>query len=184
MARMADEHNCAQSQQDDSAAMSDVHQLEERLRVWETIASYMVQVIPRLKEEMALVTTMTERAVMDLAAHLRVFVSVHTGLNEERGRESLSHIVTALQFQDLTRQRLERVSGILDEVGQHLKLLLAIKPNGHADSLLLHKETIERHFTALTAWWNDTKVASESTNHSLGAEQGKREDESGAVTLF
>lgn len=184
MARMADEDNCAKSQQGDSAAIGESHQLQELLRVWKTIASYTVQVIPRLKEEMASVTTMTERAVMDLATQLPMFASVSTDRDEERRKESLSHIVTALQFQDLTRQRLERVSGVLDEVGQHLKMLLAVKSNGQVISPPLDKETIEQRFTTLMARWNNTEASIEETNHSLAVESWKREDESGSVTLF
>jgi chemotaxis regulatin CheY-phosphate phosphatase CheZ len=177
---MTDEDNEVWNEGEEPAVVVENRQLREQLRGWETVASAIIQVIPLLKEEMSAVIHMTEGAVMDLAAHLRVLASRWRG--EDDRAATLSHIVTALQFQDITRQRLERVGRLLEEVGSHLKKLLEMGARSSAVPSL--EEEKERHVVALMARWGETTAARGWDRRSVAGMPSDGEEEAGSVTLF
>lgn len=179
---MTDEDNEVGNEGEEPAVIAENRQLREQLRAWKTVASAIVQVIPLLKEEMSAVTQMTEGAAMDLAAHLPVLASLGTGEGDRAA--SLSHIVTALQFQDVTRQRLERVGGLLQEVGDHLKKLLESGAKRGSAVSSLEQEEQEKHVVALTARWSEATAARGWDRRSVDGIPSEGEEEAGSVTLF
>ncbi|MCP9463786.1 MAG: hypothetical protein NNA25_03205 [Nitrospira sp.] len=179
---MTNEDNEVWNEGEELPVVAENRQLREQLRAWKTVASAIVQVIPLLKEEMSAVTQMTEGAAMDLAAHLRVLASLGTGEGDRAA--SLSHIVTALQFQDVTRQRLERVGGLLQEMGDHLKKLLESGAKRSSAVSSLEQEEQEKHVVALTARWSEATAARGWDRRSVDGIPSEGEEEAGSVTLF
>jgi hypothetical protein len=98
--------------------------LQEHLQAWEAFGSEAVRLIPVLKAHMTAVTSETEGAVMELMVHLRRLSSANERGAIPEQSASLSQVVMALQFQDMTRQKLEHVGVALDQLKQHLHALL------------------------------------------------------------
>jgi chemotaxis regulatin CheY-phosphate phosphatase CheZ len=100
------------------------HLLQEHQQEWEAFAARAVQIIPALKAQMNAVACETERAAMELAVNLRM-LSASDGMTTPHERAaSLSKVVMAMQFQDMTRQKLEHVCLALDQLKCHLQVLL------------------------------------------------------------
>ena len=107
----------------DSAA-SELVSLKAHQQAWEAFAAGAVHLIPVLKKQMEAVTQQTERAVMDLMAHINVLTSSATLSRSTDASANLSKIVMAMQFQDVTQQKLEHVAQALDQWQKHLQALL------------------------------------------------------------
>lgn len=116
-------------------------------QAWETFAACAVRLIPVLKAQMNAVTEETERAAMDLLMHLRVLASQDAGASAEDKSESLSKVVMAMQFQDITRQRLEHVGQALDQWSRHLQALMRGPQDEAAKEEIAALEQIERNYT-------------------------------------
>ncbi|MFN3682189.1 MAG: hypothetical protein ACK4VP_09135 [Nitrospira sp.] len=166
---------------EEPAVVAENRQLYEQLRAWETVALAIVQVIPLVKEEMSIVMRMTEGAAMDLGMHLRVLAS--QGRGEADRAASLSQIVTALQFQDITRQRLERVGRLLEEVGDYLKKLLEIRAKRSSAVPLPEEMEKERQVVALTARWSQATAVCGWDQRFVDGMPSDGEG-AGSVTLF
>ncbi len=100
--------------------------LLEHQRAWETFASDAIHTIPVLKAQMTAVTQETERAAMELLLHLRMLASSEGAASSKDDSVSLSKVMMAMQFQDITRQKLEHVGLALDRLKAHLQALMKL----------------------------------------------------------
>ncbi len=120
---------------------------EAHRRAWESFGSDAVQIIPILKAHMAAVTQETERAAMELMGYLQVLASSSAALTATDKAASLSKVVMAMQFQDITRQKLEHVGSALDKLQQHAQVLLEGPENPKAQQEIAALQQMERSYT-------------------------------------
>ena len=117
------------------------------LQAWETFAACAVRLIPVLKAQMKAVTEETERSATELLIHLRVLASPDTLTTAEDKSASLSKVVIAMQFQDITRQKLEHVGEALDQWNRHLQALMRGPQDEGAQCAMAALELIEQTYT-------------------------------------
>lgn len=141
-----DESNSARAS-DADGSNGEMNELREHQRAWEAFAGCAVRLIPVLNAQMASVTGETERAAMELLIHLRVLASSEAGVGKDEKAASLSRVVMAMQFQDITRQKLEHVGQALDQLNTQLKALLKGPPNEEAKAHLAVLQQIELNYT-------------------------------------
>ena len=130
----------------EAAAVGDV-QGEAQRRAWESFGGDAVQIIPILKAHMAAVTQETERAAMELMGHLQVLGSSSEAITAAARSASLSQVVMAMQFQDITRQKLEHVGLALDQLQKHMQALLKGPLNPEAQQEVAALQRMERNYT-------------------------------------
>lgn len=159
--------------------------LQEHQRAWETFGTDAVQLIPILKAQMAAVTQETERAALELMMHLQVLAS-HTAENTSKTKAvSLSQVVSSMQFQDITRQKLEHVSLALDQFTHHLQALMKGPLNEEAKREIAALEKIEKQYTM-----EEERRVHQATLSPEGPEYGEpvptslSEEGNDTVTLF
>lgn len=129
--------------------------LLEQQRAWETFAIEAIRTIPVLKAQMTAVTQETERAALELVLHLRMLGSSEASVPPKGdaeallkgGSANLSKVVMAMQFQDITRQKLEHVGLALDRLRAHLQVLLKGPGDEEAKKEIAALELIEQHYT-------------------------------------
>lgn len=124
-----------------------IQMLREHQQAWEVFGSKVVHLIPVLKAHMSGVTQETERAALELMMSLRVLMSLNIEGVSKDASASLSKAVTAMQFQDITRQKLEHVCVALDQFDKHVHALL--KGPGHegAKQEIAALENLEEKYT-------------------------------------
>ena len=103
--------------------------------------------IPILKRQMEAVTQQTERAVMDLMVHIRGLTSPATASRPTETSPNLSKIVMAMQFQDITRQKLEHVTQAMDQWQKHLQALLKGPQDESAKQEIAALQRLEESYT-------------------------------------
>lgn len=96
---------------------------------------------------MTAVTQETERAAMELMGHLQVLASSSETITPKERTTSLSKVVMAMQFQDITRQKLEHVSFALDQLQKHVQALLKGPHNQEAQQEIAALQRVERSYT-------------------------------------
>ncbi|MBX3325116.1 MAG: hypothetical protein KF682_04375 [Nitrospira sp.] len=121
--------------------------LQEQQQAWEAFAVEAVRIIPVLKAQMTAVTCETERATMELMVHLRMLSHAGGALMTGEQSTSLSKVVMAMQFQDMTRQKLEHVGMALDQLKSHLQALLKGPRDEDAKKEIAALQEIERIYT-------------------------------------
>jgi hypothetical protein len=121
--------------------------LQTHQRAWEAFAGCAVRLIPVLKAQLVSVTGETERSAMELLVHLRVLASSEAATSEAERAASLSKVVMAMQFQDITRQKLEHVGQALDQWNTHLQALLKGPQDEEAKREIAALQRIEQHYT-------------------------------------
>lgn len=121
--------------------------LQDHQRAWEAFARCAVRLIPVLKAQMASVTGETERSALELLMNLRVLASSEAHASDAEKATSLSKVVMAMQFQDITRQRLEHVGQALDQWSTHLQALLRGPLDDDAKRHLAELERVEHMYT-------------------------------------
>lgn len=121
--------------------------LQDHQRAWETFAGSAMRLIPVLKAQMVSVTGDTERSAMELLVHLRVLASSEATTSEAERAASLSKVVMAMQFQDITRQKLEHVGQALDQWNTHLQALLKGPYDEEAKREIAALQRIEQNYT-------------------------------------
>lgn len=126
---------------------SELDLLREHRQAWEDFAVRAMRLIPVLKAQMAGVAEETERAAMDLMLHLRVLASAGAGGVSDSHSGSVAKIVTAMQFQDITRQKLEHVGQALDQWSSHLQALMKGPQDALAKQRIAALQQIEQHYT-------------------------------------
>ncbi|MDX2252737.1 MAG: hypothetical protein NW202_10650 [Nitrospira sp.] len=147
MTRMLGDESHSARGSDADGSNGEVEELREHQRAWEEFASCAVRLIPVLNAQMASVTGETERAAMELLIHLRALASSEAGLNKEERAASLSKVVMAMQFQDITRQKLEHVGQALNQLMIQLRALLKGPQNEEAKAQLAVLQQIELNYT-------------------------------------
>lgn len=121
--------------------------LREHRQAWEDFAVCAMRLIPVLKGQMTAVAEETERAAMDLMLHLRVLASSGAGAVADGQSGSIAKIVMAMQFQDITRQKLEHVGQALDQWSSHLHALMKGPHDADAKQHIAALQQIEQHYT-------------------------------------
>jgi chemotaxis regulatin CheY-phosphate phosphatase CheZ len=121
--------------------------LQAHQQAWESFGGEAVQVIPILKAQMAAVTQETERAAMELMGHLQVMASSSEAITANDRAASLSKAVMAMQFQDITRQKLEHVGLALDQIQKHIQALLKGPHSQEAREEIDAIQRVERSYT-------------------------------------
>lgn len=96
---------------------------------------------------MTAVTTETERAAIELMVHLRRLCASDDILTPQNKAASLSKIVMAMQFQDMTRQKLEHVGLALDQLRSHMQVLLKGPPDEDARKEIAALLQVEHMYT-------------------------------------
>ncbi len=180
---MAVDTDVLRGDSNDSADADELRRLRAHQRAWRTIASCAVRLIPILNEEMAAVTRMTERAAMELGAHLQALASMDGAVHQQERAASVSKIVMALQFQDIVGQKLNHVGKALDEWRGHMEELLDATQGERAADRLADVETIERNLVAMEARCSDVsafKIADQEPTADRVESPGTTE----SVTLF
>ncbi len=116
-------------------------------QAWESFGTEAVQIIPILQAQMASVTHETERAAMELMGHLQVLGSSSETITAKDRSASLSQVVMAMQFQDITRQKLEHVGSALDQLRNHMQALLKGPLNPDAQREIATLQQVARSYT-------------------------------------
>ncbi len=116
-------------------------------QAWNTFADGAVRMIPALKAQMTAVTAETEHAAVELLVQLQALAAGAEGMTSTARTEIMSKVVIAMQFQDITRQKLEHVCLALDQFKRHL-LILKDGPLTEATAQeLVGLERIEHNYT-------------------------------------
>ena len=121
--------------------------LQAHQQAWESFGGDAVQLIPILKAHMAAVTQETERAAMELMGHLQILASSSATITAKDRAVSLSKAVMAMQFQDITRQKLDHVGLALDQLQKHVQALLKGPHNQEAKQEIASLQRVERSYT-------------------------------------
>lgn len=121
--------------------------LHAHQQAWESFGVDAVQLIPILKAHMVAVTQETERAAMELMGHLQVLGSSSEAITAKDRAASLAKVVMAMQFQDITRQKLEHVGLALDQLQKHMQALLKGPLNPKAQEEIAALQRVERSYT-------------------------------------
>jgi uncharacterized iron-regulated protein len=96
---------------------------------------------------MTAVTRETERAAMELMGHLQVLASASETITAKDRAASLSKAVMAMQFQDITRQKLEHVGSALDQLQKHMQALLKGPLTPQAQQEIAALQRVQRSYT-------------------------------------
>jgi methyl-accepting chemotaxis protein len=121
--------------------------LQAHQQAWESFGAEAVQMIPILQAQMVSVTHETERAAMELMGHLQVLGSSSETITAKERSASLSQVVMAMQFQDITRQKLEHVGLALDQLRKHMQALLKGPLNPKVQREIATLQQVERSYT-------------------------------------
>lgn len=156
--------------------------LLEQQRAWETFAAEAIHMVPVLKAHMVAVTQETERATLELMVHLRVLASPNEAGASKDKTADLSKVVMAMQFQDITRQKLEHVGQALEQLTSHLRALLKGSQNEEAKREIAALERIEHHYTME----EERRLHRMASNHDYGepVPMGLSDEGEDSVTLF
>lgn len=139
----------AQDEQRDETLATDgeLIRLRAQHQAWEACATGALQMIPVLKAHLTGVTQETERAALELSMHLRVLGSTDSGVTSADRSASVSQVVMAMQFQDITRQKLEHVGQALEQLRHHLEVLLKGPQREGAEKEIATLEQIGQNYT-------------------------------------
>jgi chemotaxis regulatin CheY-phosphate phosphatase CheZ len=158
--------------------------LQAHQQAWESFGGDAVRLIPILKAHMAAVTQETERAAMELMGHLQVLASSSEAITASDKSTSLSKVVMAMQFQDITRQKLEHVGSALDQLQKHVQALLKGPHNQEAQIELAALQRVERSYTMeAERRLHDAAVASDYLD-PVPSDMETADGEEDSVTLF
>lgn len=153
-------------------------------QAWEAFAVCAVQLIPVLKAQMTAVTQETERAAIDVVAHLRVLASVNNAVSADDKSGSLSKVVMAMQFQDITRQKLEHVGQALDQWSRHLQALMRGPDDEGARREIAALQQIEQSYTMEAERRLHESTVAPEYQDSIPTDVLDSESETDSVTLF
>ena len=158
--------------------------LKERQQAWEVFAACAVSMIPVLKKQMEAVTHQTERAALDLMVHLRALTSPATTSGRMDRSANLSKIVMAMQFQDLTQQKLEHITQALDQWHTHLQVLLRGPLDEGAKREIAALQSLEESYTMEEERRLHAATLSPDYQEPVPIEMEEKETGSDSVTLF
>ncbi len=135
------------SQRSSVGEKTSVTELLAHHRAWNTFADGVVRLIPALKAQMSAVTAETERAAVELLVQLQALASGAETMTSAARAEVISKVVMAMQFQDITRQKLEHVGQALDQFNRHLQILQQGPLTEEMAQELAGLERIEENYT-------------------------------------
>ena len=158
--------------------------LKERQQEWEAFAACVVPMIPVLKKQMEAVTQQTERAAMDLMVHIRAMTLATTTSGATDTSTNLSKIVMAMQFQDITQQKLEHVGQALDQWHKHLQALLKGPQDESARRDIAVLQRLEQSYTMEEERRLHAAAMTPDYQEPVPIETEQTEAESDSVTLF
>lgn len=163
-------------------ADTSLRMLQAQQQAWNAFGKQATCMIPVLKAHMCAVTQETERAALDLMVHLRLLASSEQSTLPKNRSESVSKVVMALQFQDITRQKLEHVGLALDQLDSHLRILLRGPLNEEAQRSIAELEAIEQHYTME----DERRLHQNALKPEYGepVPTGQSDEESDSVSLF
>lgn len=130
-----------------SGGKTSVTELLAQQQAWNAFAAGAVRMIPALKAQMTAVTAETERAAVELLIHLQALATGSGSMTPKERSESVSRVVVAMQFQDITRQKLEHVGLALDQLRSHLQVLQKGPLTEDAKREIAALERIEQNYT-------------------------------------
>ncbi|THJ19660.1 MAG: hypothetical protein CAF45_015695 [Nitrospira sp. CG24E] len=163
---------------------SELAGLREHQQAWEAFAVSAAHMIPVLVKQMEAVTQETERAAMDLIVHIRALASPGKPATPEGQAADLSKVVMAMQFQDITRQKLEHVSQALNQLQQHLKALLKGPQDESARRQIAALQRLEESYTMEEERRLHAAALTSDYQEPVPIEAEQKERESDSVTLF
>ncbi|MBS0151744.1 MAG: hypothetical protein JSR31_12450 [Nitrospira sp.] len=166
----------------DSDREASFRMLQEQQQAWEAFAVEAVRILPALNAQMIAVTSETERAAMDLMLHLRILPVDDKKVTADERSASLSKVVMAMQFQDMTRQKLEHVGVALDQLKRHLQALLKGPRDEDAKKEIAALQRIEHLFTMETE--RRLHEAAIQPNYGEPVPIDQSGDDTSSVTLF
>ena len=126
---------------------SELSRLKEHQQAWEAFGVRATHLIPVLKKQMSAVTQQTERAAMDLIVHMKALTPSATTSGPVDTSPDLTNIVMAMQFQDITQQKLEHVAQALDQWHTHLHALLKGPGDEGARQEITSLQRLEESYT-------------------------------------
>jgi methyl-accepting chemotaxis protein len=163
---------------------SELVSLKAHQEAWEAFAACVVSMIPVLKKQMEAVTQQTERAAMDLIVHIRALTSATTISRTTDTSTNLSKIVMAMQFQDITQQKLEHVAQALDQWHRHLQALLKGPQDESARREIAALQQLEQSYTMEEERRLHAAAIAPDYQEPVPIETEQTEAESDSVTLF
>jgi uncharacterized membrane-anchored protein YhcB (DUF1043 family) len=198
--------SCADPRRERQTVEATMHrqiaQLEQTKYAWEQFASHAVPLIPVLTQQITDVIEQTERAAMDLILKIRSISeraqkqaayagsSVRAMEPEEDVRSQaeglasdVSRIVMAMQFQDITKQKLEHVAQPLLQMKTYMESLVANPTDTELAKALNLLEEVERSYTMETERAAH-RHAMGGREHAGTPAQSIAEEEDQNVTLF
>lgn len=158
--------------------------LKAHQQAWEGFAACAITMIPVLKKQMDAVTQQTERAALDLMVHVRALTPPASTSASEDPSANLSKIVMAMQFQDITRQKLEHITQALDQWHQHLQLLLRGPKDESAKREIAALQQLEQSYTMEEERRLHAAALTPDYQEPVPIEIVENDAESDSVTLF
>lgn len=158
--------------------------LKAQQQAWEAFAVCAVSMIPVLKKQMEAVTQQTERAAMDLMVHIRALTTPTTVSGPAETSASLSKIVMAMQFQDITQQKLDHVTQAMDQWQKHLQALLKGPQDESAKQEIAALQQLEQSYTMEEERRLHAATLAPDYQEPVPIEMEQTEAESDSVTLF
>jgi len=163
---------------------STIDGLLEHQKAWEAFAACVVSMIPVLKKQMEAVTQQTERAAMDLMVHFRAVTAPATNSRPTDTSANLSKVVMAMQFQDITQQKLEHIGQALDQWHKHLQALLKGPQDEGARREIAVLQQLEQSYTMEEERRLHAAAMAPDYQEPVPIETEQTEAESDSVTLF
>jgi methyl-accepting chemotaxis protein len=163
---------------------SELGSLKEHQQEWEAFAACVVSMIPVLKKQMEAVTQQTERAAMELMVHIRALTSATTNSRTTDTSTTLSKVVMAMQFQDITQQKLEHVAKALDQWHKHIQALLKGPQDKGARREIAALQHLEQSYTMEEERRLHAAAMAPDYQEPVPIETEQTEAESDSVTLF
>jgi hypothetical protein len=158
-------------------SMQQAHQ-----QAWDKFAEGAVRMIPALKAQMFSVTQETERATIELLVHLQALTSPDRPLSSKDRANRISKVVMAMQFQDITRQKLEHVGLALDQLKSNMEALLKGPQNETANNQIVAMERVELNYTMEEERQLHRAVVGPDYQEPIPSERSEEEGDS--VTIF
>ena len=163
---------------------SELGRLKGHQQEWEAFAACVVSMIPVLKKQMEGVTNQTEQAAKDLMVHIKAMTSATTISRPTDTTANLSKIVMAMQFQDITQQKLKHVGQVLDQWHKHLQALLKGPQDEGARRDIAALQRLEQNYTMEEERRLHAAAMAPDYQEPVPIVTEQTEPESGSVTLF
>lgn len=193
---------CRERRVDESTMQQQIAQLKQTKYSWEQYASHAIPLIPVLTRQISTVIEQTEQAASDLILKIRSISeraqkqAIYAGSSAramepmmdvqnqaEELASDVSRIVMAMQFQDMTKQKLEHVAQPLLQMKTYMESLVANPTDPELAKSLNLLEEVERSYTMETER-TAHRHAMEGREHAGVSAPSTAEEEDQNVTLF